>query len=1293
MGISLAEATATLLKGSPLSWAKFQDHKAGTISLGSAQRRLLKFLLKQPSSKLTSPDGVIFQGLIDAWNDPSDPAHEGDGNAKTASFGVWRLVKLQASGFGGLNVFGGPTFELWINGENWCLEGQNGSGKTSFANAILWVLTGKRLTEQEGLANDDGRRAPVYSDSGVEIGQWPPLISYPEKASDLNKEAKVWVRLMFDNGQGETAIAYRETKSPLAGNPQMISQIDSRLLAIPQLIETGLLMPARIPRIGFGNKSQSLYEAVKLLTGLDQLADIAETARLITHRAQPFLKYAKQQGVEIQEKKFNENITKAEEKGRAVGFDTSQLRILGQKNLGASLKALSAEASVKAGEHLATLQTEIAEGLDTAKPSVRDKIKNAAASARAILVQGVKSIPEFEAWTALKLAKEDENFKRLPELVASARADLKTALAWHERQTNDQRLRLKALAAQYYVVPVENAIGVCPLCFAQLTSAQQVTLNAELSELKAQADVAERKLSDVSAALEKQLATLLTAELRRHHDTLAKMDPKDAYASAARARFAQEEPFKSILTGIAKSTEEIVTQQSLTLPVFQYEAPAEVEAGMPSAATDGFKAIHDLERLKALVDWWAEHGQLFRDAWIALVQQKDATGTYLARTIAAQVEVLEQAIDRAGPLDELAKNLSSAADASDEWDTIQEQQKLREDIANALESFKELRFLVNAETAASIAGLSGRIKEILNRIHLRERLDYAEASLQKKTVHVEGSFDPGMRIEATLVANTSWLRAILWAFVLALREQTIDDLNQNPFPLAVMDDPQATFDPRNKRKWAEVLAGRANADRSDKQSMQLIVTTHEQQFFKFLVNEQKLAGQQGLIASVNKVNRVATVANGNSLVRAFDVAITANDDALAHKYVSDVRIYCEDLLKCIMRAESSGIANMNLESLKKELKKLSDAHVRPFDRGPFIDLSNILSGGGGAPVKLINDSHHQFDGTIGVAQAHDVKIFWENKLQPKLHQVFQVYAQFEAFSGDPRMFTWDETVVAFPASQKDEIKKITLLNTGVAAAAKTDGRAGDGAVTIKEWEAATPITLHNHEIYQLSSGTLDPIATIGDLLIVCNHTPVTKHSLVVAAFGSQMLARRYNESDVHPDIAILTGQTLEPHEMPQPVIAPKEKILARKIVGTIFASTSAPPPAKVPNSEVTAIADMAVVTKLLNDARLFEVQGRSAEPVALETQYLITHPTKFGDAALKRLDGRLVIAVDESGARYFKRLRVRLPFAILESLNPDGTTAAELLSLDGSLGFPKLTDLLEVTGILFELPDAAKGKK
>ncbi|MDH2406039.1 hypothetical protein QCM77_40065 [Bradyrhizobium sp. SSUT18] len=149
------------------------------------------------------------------------------------------------------------------------------------------------------------------------------------------------------------------------------------------------------------------------------------------------------------------------------------------------------------------------------------------------------------------------------------------------------------------------------------------------------------------------------------------------------------------------------------------------------------------------------------------------------------------------------------------------------------------------------------------------------------------------------------------------------------------------------------------------------------------------------------------------------------------------------------------------------------------------------------------------------------------------------------------MFAWRDNVVAFPTGHKDSLKALTLMKTGVAAAAKTDGKAGDGIVTLKEWDSAQPVKLFNHDIYQLAADTLDPVAGIGDFLIVSNFASVTKHSFVVATFGEQLLAHRHSETDLHPTMAVLTGQTLEPHQLPQPVIAPKRKGAAKKDRGDI----------------------------------------------------------------------------------------------------------------------------------------------
>lgn len=101
----------------------------------------------------------------------------------------------------------------------------------------------------------------------------------------------------------------------------------------------------------------------------------------------------------------------------------------------------------------------------------------------------------------------------------------------------------------------------------------------------------------------------------------------------------------------------------------------------------------------------------------------------------------------------------------------------------------------------------------------------------------------------------------------------------------------------------------------------------------------------------------------------------------------------------------------------------------------------------------------------------------------------------------------------------------------------------------------------------------------------------------------------------------------------------------------------------------------------------------SAEPIALEGQHLITRERPVKGTNLQVLEGRLVVAVDESGARYFKRLRCRSDIVVLESLNPDGVASSELLSWDGK-NYPRITEAVEVVGVLFELPDVpgVKGK-
>jgi len=656
--------------------------------------------------------------------------------------------------------------------------------------------------------------------------------------------------------------------------------------------------------------------------------------------------------------------------------------------------------------------------------------------------------------------------------------------------------------------------------------------------------------------------------------------------------------------------------------------------------------------------------------------------------VQGKISKLEKALFEATPLDELSAFLSAAATAVEDWAPVNAEQKRREAISQALAPLKELRFLVDATAASSVDRLSARMKAILHRIHYQERLAYERTTVTRKEVLVDGSFDLGMRIDASHVANTSWLRAILWAFVLALREETIEALGANPFPLVVLDDPQSTFDPRNKLKWAEELVRLANLNPALAGGMHLLLTTHERQFYQCVVDHEQLDGQQGLIGGVNKASGVAKIVNGGCLERVFNEALSNNDDSKARDYIGDVRIYCEDLLKFMLRGEGPQIPNLNLSSLKDELGRLRISRVAPFDRIPFENLFNLLAGGGGKDMKLINEPHHKDDETIGIAQAKDVRSFWDRTLQPHLQDAFELYDSYSSFYGEPRSFPWAKNVVPFPIGFRDVVKASTMHHTGVAAAAKSDGLAGDGVVTVEEWETGTAVTLPNHDVYQLAAGTLDPVAGVGDLLIVSNYAPIRTRNIVVACVGDALLARRYNHVDAHPHIAVLTGQSVDPTTLAAPIIVGPEARSSRKVVGTIFAAHTLPIPPIDPKREVVPLTDSNIVRATLQGARLFQVKGRSAEPIALDGQFLVTRKAAHSGLGLKSLDGRLVVAVDDAGERYFKRLRYSSPLAVLESLNPDGTTAAAILSLDGSLGLPRLVNALEVLGVLFELPNA-----
>lgn len=93
MPVSVSDAKAQLLKGAPLSWKKFENHKAGSITLETAgARRLFKYLAEQDSAKVAEGNEQLFPGLIAAWKETDDPATAHATASTVTAGGVWKLA-------------------------------------------------------------------------------------------------------------------------------------------------------------------------------------------------------------------------------------------------------------------------------------------------------------------------------------------------------------------------------------------------------------------------------------------------------------------------------------------------------------------------------------------------------------------------------------------------------------------------------------------------------------------------------------------------------------------------------------------------------------------------------------------------------------------------------------------------------------------------------------------------------------------------------------------------------------------------------------------------------------------------------------------------------------------------------------------------------------------------------------------------------------------------------------------------------------------------------------------------
>lgn len=1264
-----------LLAGMPVTWND-SNKKPVQLLLGLAKARsLFQFLL---TSKVRTPTALpesFIRGLADAYEKGQDPA-SATAAIPTSATGVsaWKLKSIDTEGFGGINTWNGPAFHLDFDGQSLLIEGPNGSGKSSLTGAILWALTGERPRDQfEGSTHD---LMPVYQavDKNA-VGEWPPIACYPSTVADLKSLSRVRVCLDFVDGAGTVAKVERTLENGIVKH-----SVDPTFNVPSVFVETGLLMPARLAVIRLSGGSSRLTDAVQMLTGMDDLAAIGALVEGLCHKSREYLSYKKKELTDAK-RDFEGHIASARATLSSVNVAVPSFEPKETSNNASEMAKFGKLVSDKAKELTAVIESDLGQGLGIETTMGQNKVVVAVAAAEEDVREGLSSLAAWKLLDSLKRDLTPDVIEIVEAAMQRARAAAAECLELARKSAADSRYQLKAVAAQWHMQHHSGEVANCPLCEHDL--AENRPLKDELESLRTAGSAAARLFDDNINAIITELNSAIPKNQTSINGELVSWEPRNSLVNDIRNMFVLKERYSKVLVQFSAIVEAALKRSPVD------ELAAVTICGEPSLNKLN-TLLSAIERAVALVHWFETEEVRWQTWWedtTSTISSIHAEGTSGGTAddvegLSAHLTRLSSALSEAKPYQTAAESIRNAWKSGKTIVDINKELDCRIAIATLLEPLKALTSLSQSVAREAIEGLSGRIAELLSQIHISEQFHFRDAQLQKKEgVVVYGGFGNEIRIDATLIANSSWLRAVLWSFIFALREESIEQFASDVFPVLVFDDPQATFDFEHRHRWALHVASLQHGT----SKAQLILATHDQMFLE-LIKIGGITGREAMIAAAGPDLGFIGVFEGASLQRKWEDTKKLNTPQAGRDYMIAVRIYLEGILKLMLRGEDANVATFVVGDSRNKIEHLNRSGIAPWDRSEFVNLAKAL-GKNVTAIKYIEMSHHASGANLGMQEGTEVENYWRKSLQPQLDTCIRLARDYFILHGGLTALRLPQPNAILPEGHRAKVSQIPLRVLGKAAAL-SDGRTADGCIDMEVLAegARKKITLAQHSAYRLCSATLEPVARPGDMLIVKEAGEPSVKSLVVALSESRLLARRFELAANHPDVAVLTAQAINPRKIAPPIIAQKSSLTFFKIVGVLYEDANWATPG-ASDHEVCECSGEAVLSGVVSEALgLVEVVGQSAEPHALNGQYIIIEKQSAASTALKKLDGRPVIASDTDDNRYFKRLRVGVDRIVLESMDSGGDYAPVILELPGSSG-NCLDHVWPVAGVLFELPN------
>jgi hypothetical protein len=1209
-----------------------------------------------------------------------------------------RLVKVEAHRFAGLHAYGRPTmppasFVFEPGKPVTLLEGVNGSGKTSIANAIIWCLTGHLIRSQrppEGgpldfaceIARDDGTTT-THAMSAI-----TPL---PPRSAELPAHgqpipADSWVELTFADQNGTLVPPLRRAQSRTARGRIAETVPDLDALGIdPIAWRIATTMPALLPFLSVGSTSQ-LGEAVARLTGLADLVDLARHAEKmsarVTKTARPDLE---KQRVDIagryQQAVDDLATVVTETPGIALDGDMP----VADAESGAERIAQIADYFVELkAKSLSEARDVLGEGFDPENKLARDDLEGSIGPAIERLTV-VGELPSIARLSALRV--DTTEIATVVTHLAQVEAEAATLgqLAAHPDRARRAQLYAKVSAWMHDHAHVDD--GTCPVCVGQLHGACDPVTGApvldHLAEAARDREVIARTIAEWSA----HWCGHLLQELPPAIAGAARGDLPASPASLLRAGLADElfatEPFRGALAALRADAVALIDARLAELPGFAEPPARPLPAALKAGTVRLQQMIDRTVRALAFAEWRERSGTELK-CFLHAVRRGEDGDPYVDRAIGRRLTSLLRIVEGVAPL-------NSATEQIRRMDVARKgHEAKKERIAACGRAVAALDLLVPLGELAQ-AQVDTLRRKLHNRSEHWRRAIYRNATtfapdLTGTDMNARGVLElkagrDGVTAPAQHVSSASALRGALFGFFLAFREHVL--ATRGGLSLLVLDDPQELLDHDNRQRLAHGLATVAVT------GAQLLVTTHDRRFARSLVAENRAADRVQHL-SVHAVNVVHPTLSLSPTIEEVDrrrQAFLANPDSAvdAQNYASYLRVFIEarlgDLFDDLAEpAHATSPQALTLFPLLDRLRALIASGSGELFANPvlkrFVDEAGLADGA--VPRHVLNKAHHHERASITYMDVKHVEPAFVRLRTgiEKVHEQFRLHRWREPLTPTSAA---DNNVVPLPIMTKPNFSVPICPDIAAFAGSVPAGGSQDTAT-----EQLDGDWFDGKALFYVRSETLGFAIPSGAIAIVeAEPYPGRDRNLVIARHQGNVLARRLAKAPGSLGIS-LAAQTPDPRT-PRPTMTYDEsKVRLYRIVGSIF--TDMPPPSG--GGEATAV-DTAPELDRIEVA--YRVREDSAVPLALPGQ-VILGGAELTSGDLDGWEGKLVAVTLEDGTSLFKRVGAALPgtLAYLRQFETIGGLGSSIViateATDSSVNLPAMASARLILGVLYDQP-------